>query len=107
MTPGDINNPCDPRNKRRTRESRMQVRSLLLGWDPLGVADSPNAIDEYDCMISPLLHLLSEGANKDAIERWIGHELVNHFGMGVDGTPEAKLAADLVSWWKRSAEEAW
>ena len=34
-----------------------------MEWDLIGVPDIPEAADEYDCMISPLLHRLFEGAD--------------------------------------------
>jgi len=37
------------RNKYQSRENRARVRKLLLHeWDPIGVADVPEASDEYD-----------------------------------------------------------
>ena len=32
-----------------------------MEWDLVGVAGIPEAADEYDCMISPLLHRLFRG----------------------------------------------
>jgi hypothetical protein len=57
--------PWDPgslRNRDGTRESKRQVRRLLMAWDPIGVSGAPEAADEYDCTISPLLRCLFEGA---------------------------------------------
>lgn len=42
----DINNPGDPRNKQRTRESQRQMRRILTDWDPIGIASIAVASDE-------------------------------------------------------------
>jgi hypothetical protein len=56
--------PGDPRNRERTCESRSQMRHILISWDPIGVADT-DSDDEYDFMISPLMHLISSVALGD------------------------------------------
>lgn len=52
-----------------------------MEWDPIGVAGIDEAQDEYDCMISPLLRLLFDGADKGALLDWIRTERVDHFGL--------------------------
>lgn len=52
VTVGDINDPSNPENKYRARESQGQQRELLMAWDPIGVCGVPEAADEYDCMLS-------------------------------------------------------
>ena len=39
--------PASPRHRDRTRESQRQARQLLMEWDPLGVADTPEVADEH------------------------------------------------------------
>jgi hypothetical protein len=37
------------RNKYQSRQNRARVREILMReWDPIGVADAPEAADEYD-----------------------------------------------------------
>jgi hypothetical protein len=67
----DINDPGNPVNKYRTRESGRQLRELLMGWDLLGVSGVPEAADEYDCMLSPLLYRLHAGASVQEIRDWL------------------------------------
>jgi hypothetical protein len=100
----DPNDPADPRNRDRTRESVAHVREILMQWDPIGVAGVPEAADEYDCMISPLMHLLHDGARTRQIRSWIEAEVADHFGMKVDRRRERALAVALTDWWRdRSA----
>ena len=97
----DAWDPGDPRNRERTRESQRQLRRLLMEWDALGVSDIPEAADEYDCMISPLMHRLFEGADARAIADWIRRERSSHFGIGPDDMRDRELAERLTAWWER------
>jgi hypothetical protein len=51
-----------------------------MEWDLIGVAGIPEAADEYDCMISPLLHRLFGGADTRSLADWISRERTSHFG---------------------------
>jgi hypothetical protein len=93
--------PGSPRNRDRTRESQRQVRDLLLGWDPIGVAGTDSAEGEYDFMISPLLHVLHDGAGREAIALCISSQR-DYMGLGPDDLgADRQLAADLVGWCQR------
>jgi hypothetical protein len=72
-----------------------------MEWDPIGVSGIPGAADEDDCMISPLLHRLSEGADTRSLADWISRERSSHFGLGPDDTRDRQLAEWLTSWWER------
>jgi hypothetical protein len=92
--------PGSPRNLDRTRESKRQVRRLLMAWDPIGVSGVPEAADEYDCMISPLLHRLFEGADTRSLAELISHERSYHIGLGPDVASDRQLAEQLTAWWE-------
>ena len=100
MSEPDPWDPGSPRNRDRTRESKRQVRRLLMERDPIGVSGIPEAADEYDCMISPLLHRLFDGADIRSLADWIGHERSSHFGLGPDDTRDRQLAERLTAWWE-------
>jgi hypothetical protein len=91
--------PSNPQNRDRTRESQRQVRALLMEWDPIGVADAVEAADEYNCMISPIMHQLFEGAPDSVLASWIAAERTQHFGLSPDLERDAELARRLTSWW--------
>jgi len=86
----DQHDPGNPQNKYRTREAQQDVRRLLLEWDPLGVGRNEHAQDEYDCMISPLLHLLYGEADETALVRLIMTEREDHFGLGANAVADAE-----------------
>ena len=96
----DLSDPGDPENKERTRVLQRELRARLLRWDPIGVAETPEAQDEYDCLISPLMHRLHEGASEKAITKWLVGEMTGHFGMSIDRKRERQLAHDVVEWWR-------
>jgi hypothetical protein len=99
---GDEWDPANPENKERTRLLRGQLRARLLASDPIGVADTPEAHDEYDCLLSPLMHHLHGGSKEDELYAWLTRELEEHFGLSTDPVRERQLAASLVAWWATS-----
>jgi hypothetical protein len=79
-----------------------QLRSRLLVWDPIGVADTAEAQDEYDCMIGPIMHRLSDGASEAEVGDWLIAELHDHFGLTPDEARERALAAELKQSWRQA-----
>jgi len=75
------------------------VRALLLKWDPIGVLDKPEAADEYDCMIGPLLRLLRDGADANTLHGWIAKERTGHFGLDPNNCGDRALAETLAAYW--------
>lgn len=94
-----VTNADGPRNNERTRRLRRSMRPLLLRWDPIGVQGVPEAEDEYDCLISPLLHLLEGGAGAGELQEFLGHERATHFELSPQPHDDALLAEALVAWW--------
>jgi hypothetical protein len=101
----DINDPGLPANKHRTRESQRQLRELLMVWDLCLVAGAPEAADEYDCMLSPLMHLLHEGADEAKILYWLYDQVQDHFGVKPDPEREGLLAEQIMDWWRQRCSE--
>jgi hypothetical protein len=97
--------PADPNNKHDTRESQRQLRQLLMAWDPIGVAGIPGAEDEYDCMISPLMHQLYAGADESSVAQWLVAELNDYFGLTASPDRERQMAARITRWWSARSEE--
>jgi hypothetical protein len=78
---------------------------MLLRWDPIGVSDAPEAADEYDCMISPLMQRLHRGTTSAAVSGWLAQELEEHFGMSADPEREDRFAAEVMRWWSAGVSE--
>lgn len=100
--PDDAWDPGNPENRDRTRALVAELRTRLLAWDPIGVSAAPEAQDEYDCLISPLMHRLHDRASTTDITDWLIHEVSDHFGMRPDKKRERALARDLAQWWSRA-----
>lgn len=48
----------------RAGEIQQAIRKVLMEhWDPIGVADIPEAQDEYDSYVGPVYRLLVSGAS--------------------------------------------
>lgn len=77
---------------------QANLTHLLNEWDPIDVADL--VLDEYDCMIGPLLSRLSKGDGRLQISEFLWNELENHFGLDPEGLDADGMANRLVAWWK-------
>jgi hypothetical protein len=50
----------------RARKIQGQIRLVLLqDWDPIGVADIPEAHDEYNSYVGPMYRMLASSASED------------------------------------------
>src|SRR5437667_2725456 len=55
--------------ERRAREIQSQIAEILLhDWDPIGVADEPQARDEYDSYVGGVYRILASGGALAEIE---------------------------------------
>jgi len=53
----------------------------LCCWDPIGVANEPNAQDEYDSYIGGVLRLLTTGASDGQIAEWLWRQTKDSMGL--------------------------
>jgi len=99
----DRSDPGNPMNKVRTRESPGQLHHLLMEWDPIGVAGVPEAADEYDCMISPLMHQVYDGVKeKVTLDCGRSRRALRH-ARTLAG--RLSFATDVVKWWALRSKE--
>jgi hypothetical protein len=87
-----------------SRAQEHEVRAHLLTWDPIGVDGLPEAADEYDCLIDPIVHRLRDGVSAEALASWLCEELEDHFGLEPDTGRERALAIELTAWWRSSTQ---
>ena len=71
-----------------------------MEWDLIGVSGAPEAADEYDCMLSPLMHMLHDGASVAEVESWLVEEVEGHFGSRSERQRESRLAHQVFEWWE-------
>ncbi|WP_194823301.1 hypothetical protein [Micromonospora sp. S-DT3-3-22] len=75
------------------------LRRLLNAWDFIGVHDPRANVDEYDCLIAPLLSRLSAGAGAGDLSGYLAAEIRGHFGMTVGDVETRAFARRLLAWW--------
>lgn len=76
------------------------LQRLLNEWDPIGVApELGGPEDEYDCMLGPLLTLLSGGSSEPEIGSFLRAELSSHFGLNPSYSQPEKFAGRVLAWW--------
>jgi len=86
-------------DKQIAKQQMAGVRTLLVKWDAIGVADAVDCEDQYDCTIGPLLGHLCDGRDATFLHDRIGRERVEHFGIGPDPSADRALAEALMTWW--------
>jgi hypothetical protein len=81
-----------------------QLRELLHGWDPIGVAQEPDwPGDEYDELIEPLHARLAAGATAGELAVFLERHVTGHIGLDPDVDREERFATRLVDWWRAEA----
>jgi hypothetical protein len=57
-----------PNESQRGKEVMQAIRDALMRhWDPIGVADVPEAADEYDSYIGPVYRILTGTRSADEL----------------------------------------
>jgi hypothetical protein len=70
--------------KEESREMRCAIRRVFLEvWDPIRIADEPNAQDEYDAYISRIFELLVNSGTGEQIVEYLDWAVAR---MGMDGS---------------------
>jgi len=67
--------------KHELRRRWSELRELVNAWDPIGVIGIGAPLDEYDCLIGPLLRMLESGESDKAIVAYLHREGTEHFGV--------------------------
>jgi hypothetical protein len=76
------------------RRGAQGIRRLLMEeWDPIGVADVPEAADEYDAYLGAIGERLRRGANADEIARFLTD--VREDRMGLGPSPSSERSQDM------------
>lgn len=69
-------------DKEQSREKRIAIRNILMSeWDPIGVNDTPEAADEYDGYIGPVLDLLNAKASSEKIAGYLQEVETQRMGL--------------------------
>jgi hypothetical protein len=83
----------------KTEGGRGLRRVLMTAWDPIGVADVPEAQDEYDGYLGPVAGLLREGANEKRIAQFLFEIRTERMGMDPRAADDRRAARAILDWW--------
>ena len=79
------------------------VRRLLMDdWDPIGVAQIPEAVDEYDAYVGVVGRMLHEGAAAEELESYLRGVREDHMGLGPSPSGregDSEVARRLTAWY--------
>ena len=84
--------------KHDLRQRWAELRSLVNEWDPIGLIEDGAPVDEYECVVGPLLRMLEERAPQAEIAAFLGAEFDEHFGVPI--ADAQVFAARAASWYE-------
>jgi hypothetical protein len=70
-------------------------RILLQEWDPIGVADTSGAADEYDTYAFQIFTSLHSGATSDSIADYLHWVVSEHIGLPSNPTLNQAIAKKI------------
>lgn len=71
----------------------------MESWDPIGVADFPEAADEYDSYLPKVGSLLRESASTEEIVGYLTGVRTERIGLLPDRSADETAAARALAWY--------
>ena len=81
----------------------IELRTQVNAWDPLGLIGMGAPLDEYDCLLGPVMRMLESGDAPTKIAVYLDHEFVEHFGDAPRDFGSSGFAAQARRWF----DERW
>jgi hypothetical protein len=75
-----------------------ELRDLVNEWDPIRLIEAGCPLDEYDCMVGPLLRRLEGHEALSSIAAYLEVEFRDHFGAPASGVEE--FASRASAWYR-------
>jgi len=67
-----VKNESKIHKSKRAIEIQDSIRRVLFNdWDPIGVNDNPNLVDEYDAYIAPIYRILVESRSEEELMNFL------------------------------------
>lgn len=85
--------------RQQLRQRFSELRDLVNAWDPVGLIASGARLDEYDCIVGPVLRRLEEHQSATMIAAYLSTEFNEHFGVPARD-PEV-FAEQAVAWYSQ------
>lgn len=79
-----------------------ELTRRIWAWDPIGVADDPGPVDEYDAFVVSIAGWLADGATPIGLTARITNLVHDRFGSGdapAATTRPSAFASELVAWY--------
>ena len=86
--------------KLEMRQRGRELRALLNEWDPIGVSGVGDAVDEYDCILWPLMRMLEASESVEGIAGYLTKELREHFGLDPSDSGVLEFAVRASRWFE-------
>ena len=86
----------------RERGGAELRRLLREEWDPIGVADYPDALDEYDSYVGPLASRLRDGASEDDVYEYLTSVRRKTMELFSDQNADRATARRIDGWYRAS-----
>ena len=86
------------RQRKKERDPRGQLLTLLNGWDPAGRLNAGKPRDEYDFMVDQLLDLLATTPSEAEVAAFLERHVSEHFGLAPRDSK--RFAAKAVTWYR-------
>ncbi|WP_454739445.1 hypothetical protein [Cupriavidus necator] len=71
---------------------------LYYVWDPIGVAHSPAARDEYQAYLLKVFAMLQEGADAPSVAAYLDAVATDRMGLHEKGEHSTRVAELLLDW---------
>ena len=76
-----------------------ELRDLVNSWDPVGLIADGAPINEYDCLVGPILRCLEGHQPASSIAEYLKREFGDRFGVPLRD-PE-NFAAQAIAWYSQ------
>jgi len=85
--------------RQQLRIRYRELRDLVNAWDPVGLIATGAPLDEYDCIVGPVLRRLEEHQSASMIAAYLSTEFDDHFGVALRDPKE--FAEKAVTWYSQ------
>jgi hypothetical protein len=86
-------------SKARISARGTELRDLINDRDPIGLIRGGAPLDEYECLVGPLMGLLERHASPEEIAAYLAKEFSEHFGSPIAESSALDFAIILCQWY--------
>jgi hypothetical protein len=75
-------------------------------WDPIGVSHAPEAANEYDGYLGPIVERLHDGASPEELASYLSWVRTDRIGLGPDEAADRATADQICEWYATSTRQS-